>query len=288
MQYGISKRKKTPQNPVQTWLRSFKTHCILTNPIQVLHWLIFFSFFFSLSIGDSHNTEKFLQESELCSNVRSEPLCLMSDENQNLQPVRSASLPRRRKSVSWGSDGRVAMTPRAAHSSLPSIHAKQCNTPSYVPIHLSTARTLDPLDLPVKLEKDRKIDSRSKNGMTCDQFASKSSNFTAPGDLNMAGNYWSSKTSYQELHPGDQHFDLGYKNDGRFSWQPGQGTPRPQTRLTKMQDSWSKSDARKVFHKQFPETHPDLRDNERKGRQHEFFDRYINAQVLRGCPVESC
>ena len=39
------------------------------------------------TMGDSYNTQKFLQENELNEYARNEPLILMSKENQDLQKV---------------------------------------------------------------------------------------------------------------------------------------------------------------------------------------------------------
>ncbi|KAL8559310.1 hypothetical protein ACOMHN_060001 [Nucella lapillus] len=76
------------------------------------------------------------------------------------------------------------------------------------------------------------------------------------------------------------HFDLGYKNDARFNWQPGRGVPRPQTILLKLQEDFSRSEAQRKFCQTFPEINPELRWNICKGRRHHFWG--FNSQILHG------
>jgi len=107
-----------------------------------------------------------------------------------------------------------------------------------------------------------------------DEFGSLSSNF-APSNLRHSYTF---QTAYQSQFPQYQH--IGYKGDDRFKWQPGHGTPRPQTHLLNLQDTFSKSNIRNKFHSQFPETNPDLRMNIIKGKKHAFGG--MNAQILHG------
>ena len=113
------------------------------------------------------------------------------------------------------------------------------------------------------------------------QFASHSSN-VMPSNLMHSNTYKSSYDS-QFTTSGENTFDLSYKNDPRFDWRVGSGTPRPQTALLQIQNSFTKSDTHKKFHQEFPEKNPDLRDNIISGRSHTFDG--LNAQVLRGAPL---
>jgi hypothetical protein len=112
---------------------------------------------------------------------------------------------------------------------------------------------------------------RSQSPINRHQFLSKSSNFVGGTGTSV----W--------LSPESQSVDMTHKNDARFQWKPGCGTPRPQTLLLELQDSFTKSEARKQFRQRFPENLPDLRENLVTGRKHEFGN--FNAQVLRGTPI---
>lgn len=220
----------------------------------------------------------------------------MSHENQDLQKVRGASMPRSRKSVTFSSegprvfnaDGEQDTRVRNGYSS--GTPLKPIPSSNFPTIYTTTPNfNNDSVVLPVKLDKDRmavignpKIEMKYGKFGVSDQFASRSSNFTAPSGVSCS---WGNKSSYQTLHPGSQSIDLGYKNDERFNWRVSSGKSRPQTFLLDIQNTWSRSSARKKFHHQFPETNPDLRENLIRGRQHEFLD--LNAQVLRGTPVDA-
>ena len=106
-----------------------------------------------------------------------------------------------------------------------------------------------------------------------DQFRNLATN-VLPTDLKNSSPF---ATSYQNQFP---VFDLGYKHDARFDWQPGSGVPRPQTSLLKLQDAFVKSEVRKKFHDTFAETNPELRFNISKGKKHQFGG--FNAQVIHG------
>lgn len=93
-----------------------------------------------------------------------------------------------------------------------------------------------------------------------DQFGSLSTNFM-PGGVK---NPFATSSSYQSQFP---VFDLSYKTDPRFNWQPGSGIPRPQSCLIKLQDSFFKTEVRRNFHELFPEKSPDLRLNNVKGKR---------------------
>ena len=111
----------------------------------------------------------------------------------------------------------------------------------------------------------------SRHGSS-NQFASKSSNFM-PSDFSAS---WAPKSAYESQFK----VDMSFKQEPRFDWKPGSGTPRPQSSLLDIQDGFSKSESRKMFRRQFPENLPDLRENIVLGRKHEFDS--MNAQVLRG------
>lgn len=106
-----------------------------------------------------------------------------------------------------------------------------------------------------------------------DQFESLSTNFM-PTNLTASTSFVS---SYQNQFP---VYNLTYKHDPRFDWEPGSGIPRPQSSLLHLQESFVKSKVRQKFHEQFPEINPDLRLNSIKGKKHSFAG--FNAQVIRG------
>ncbi|KAL3836233.1 hypothetical protein ACJMK2_021672 [Sinanodonta woodiana] len=107
-----------------------------------------------------------------------------------------------------------------------------------------------------------------------DEFGSRSSNFM-PANLK---NSLSLKTAYEQQFPVYNH--IGYKYDPRFSWEPGHGTPRPQTTLLEIQNRFSKSSVIRKFQSQFPENNPDLRENITNGKKHNFYG--LSGQVLHG------
>lgn len=106
-----------------------------------------------------------------------------------------------------------------------------------------------------------------------DEFGSKATNFI-PSNLQ---NSLSFSTAYESQFP---KYDIGYKYDPRFDWEPGKGAPRPQTSLLKIQNRFEKSAVRRSFHSQFPESNPDLRQNIVRGKKHNFYG--ISGQLLHG------
>ena len=106
-----------------------------------------------------------------------------------------------------------------------------------------------------------------------DEFGSKATNFI-PSNLQ---NSLSFSTAYESQFP---KWDIGYKYDSRFEWQPGHGVPRPQTSLLNIQNRFEKSAVRRKFHNQFQESNPDLRQNIVKGKKHDFYG--ISGQLLHG------
>ena len=247
-------------------------------------------------LGEDYNAHKFLQEYEQSFHARKEPQILMSNENQDLNQVRANAIARSKTLTSSfghqanasrsGNSGCGAETLRLnlsaddAREQLPTLAPSRGYSSAREPmVHVTPTRSAgEPLCLPVPLQTERR-GKRHARSSGDDQFLSKSTTFTGPIDLN-----WAPKSSYAELHPGASA-DLSYKQDKRFKWKSGTGTPRPQTTLLKIQDTFTKSSIRKKFHKQFYENNPDLRENIVNGKQHEFGG--MNAQVWRGTPVDA-
>ncbi|CAH1241854.1 C7orf31 [Branchiostoma lanceolatum] len=63
----------------------------------------------------------------------------------------------------------------------------------------------------------------------------------------------------------------------RMTWRPGTGTPRPQTSLLKIQESFSKTDAHKKFHQSFEDKQADLRDNSPIGTSNKHYFSGFNS-----------
>ena len=128
----------------------------------------------------------------------------------------------------------------------------------------------------------RRTKSKPVGGL--DAHTSLKSNFM-PGDLRHS---WTCESSYKSQFPSGgsrsaSHVDMSFKRDARFNWEPGCGTPRPQTSLLELQNAFSKSEVRRKFHEEFSETNPDLRENIISGKKHEFSG--VNAQIFRGSAV---
>ena len=279
--------------------------------------------------GESYNTHKFLQDYSLPQYVRSEPLSLMSKENQNLANVQINSLDIKtgtsfanglRKSVKFNDQVTVgegagnspllisqanlenpkvtlysprAPTPRNIRpvpsplsSSLPNISATVDKDMGHM--ITSMQRSTVPFRPGTSSGTRAKPDylstlSEAQHGFLREQvparnlFESKSSNLGIGGSTS-----YNLKSSYGQQY---QRMLDDSKNDPRFNWAPGCGVPRPQTSLIKIQNSFTKTDAYKRLHEQFPEKNPRLIDNIIEGRQHEFNS--LNAQVLRGTLIAS-
>ena len=164
-------------------------------------------------------------------------------------PVRTGSAPE----VSSKQNGLLSFTRNGVQSSLPDLH--------------------------VTLRKGKGKPTESLNA-----HASLGSNIM-PSDLRHS---WACESSYQSQFPtggtkSANYVDLSFKKDERFNWEPGCGTPRPQSSLLDLQNAFRKSDVRRKFHENFSETNPDLRENHTRGRKHEFGG--INAQVFRGATI---
>lgn len=105
------------------------------------------------------------------------------------------------------------------------------------------------------------------------EFSSKGTNFI-PSNLH---NSLSFDSAYKAQFPSHH---IGYKHDPRFEWEPGYGSPRPQTSLLQIQNRFEKSAVRKKFHTEFRESNPDLRENITRGKKHNFYG--ISGQLLHG------
>ena len=236
------------------------------------------------SQGLEYNTQKFLQENEMPFYARNEPLMLMSNENQDLNRVRITCIPTTPPrgfsgsmplpDISSGEPIRTGSQTDRPNTSPPSQFASRY---SYQQPEVSTTRTSHPSDLtglPVQL-------GRGSSAIRFpDQFLSNSTNIMPVGGGVVLG---SSMSPYEAQFPGSKSLDFSFKDDPRFDWKVGCGTPRPQTSLLRLQDAFTKSSVRKDFLDQFPEKNPDLRENLIRGKKHEFGG--FNAQVLRGTPV---
>lgn len=239
--------------------------------------------------GDCYNVPKFLQEYELPKYARNDPAHLMSNENQNLDNVRlTASLKADLKAVRFADDLRQSLPAR------PVSRTGQPNTIQYTSRHAQWKRenechgsnaivpvpgitdmvrrekTMPCSSAVVRFSNPRPV---SAQGRPRNEFASLSTNF-APTNLSASV---TESTAYSSQFPA---YDFSKDEDPRFQWQPGCGTPRPQTTLLKLQESFSKSRIHSNFHKTFNESAPDLRNGIRKGKKHTFDG--MNAQTLHG------
>ncbi|KAK7092379.1 uncharacterized protein [Littorina saxatilis] len=295
------------------------------------------------TMGQSYNSKKFLQENALDRHARSEPLTLMSNENQCLDRVRNRAVPRlEKKNVQFNTSVTVATMsptstppmnlqtqPLSGEEELPyhatplsdEVRVKVIPTPytstqalyskendgfadsvpslrhSAPAMFDTSARTvhwaendnnsnnsaMEGLHAPSRYEDRMRSFQRRPTSVHghgtldseyTDQFQSHSSNYM-PTNLKTSF----ASTSYQNQYP-IPHFDLTYKTDARFNWQPGSGLPRPQTCLLKIQDAFNKSELRSKFHQVYPETNPELRFNIAQGKRHSFGG--VNAQVIHG------
>lgn len=206
--------------------------------------------------GTGYNTEKFLQQEKLPFHARQEPLHLMSHENQNLNKVR------------------ITTTPTA---DVPGIRKPEAPYERELPNVQRPATAPDDYLASSGVRYSYQIQERpSTTNRTRDhQFLSKSTNF-------MPANGEFSSSAYKKQFP-NYSVDMSFKQDERFQWKAGSGTPRPQTSLLQIQDSFSETDVKKKFRQQFPENLPDLRENIAAGKKHQFGS--LNAQILRGTPI---
>ncbi|XP_021361900.1 uncharacterized protein LOC110455829 [Mizuhopecten yessoensis] len=270
--------------------------------------------------GSSYNTHKFLQDHQLPRFARQEPLNLMSNENQNLANVRLISGLKPQKSVSFSDSvtvasgdedgnvriisapsrmqrgdgkenippGKICTTQYTSSQALYSPFNDQETQPKHEPSIFE--RQMRALNEEREMEKQREREMEEQPAISTrqprrraatsldteyhDEYRSLSSNI-APTNLRHSMQF---STAYQNQFP--TYHDLTYKQDPRFMWEPGFGSPRPQTNLINIQDRFSKSSVQKKFHNEFCESNPDLRQNLIKGKKHTFFG--MNAQNLHG------
>lgn len=257
------------------------------------------------TMGAGYNTQKFLQENVLHPFARSEPLSLMSNQNQNLQNVRvnskqvkfsdqitvgegagSAPLMVSKASIENPKvmlySPRVPIAPRHVKPLMPlskSLDLTPVKDPGFQSMVRSSeifqSRPGTPKPKPAPAHSDDLFLAQKGVTTAKNQFESKSSNLGIGSSYNMF------KTSYDnQFRPSTTP-----SGDPRYNWEPGCGVPRPQTTLLKLQNSFSKSDAYRRLANHFPEKNPNLIDNVEKGRKHEFMS--LNAQVLRGTLVNA-
>lgn len=240
------------------------------------------------TMGLGYNTKKFLQENSLTPFARSEPLALMSKENQNLANVRINA----RKHVKFNDQvsvgegaGSVPLVVTKTHMDtgmpkVPNLRRDKAND-DYQTMERSTAM-FRPGSAARPNSGARKVEMKlGQSGQTGigkpDLFASKSSTLGIG-----ATPYDNFKSSYAFDNEAKSQAP---KNDLRYSWEPGCGVPRPQTSLLNIQNSFSKTGAFKSLRSSFPESNPSLIDNINSGRKHNFGS--LNAQVLRGALINA-
>lgn len=218
--------------------------------------------------GDGYNTEKFQQQYQVQQVARKEPLALMSHENQSLENVRPAAIPKITQEMFENTTQalRLCSAPTGVSRHEASLTLRPETSPSVRP-GLAETGVRNSLHL-----------TPTSNWSGRGQYASRLTDVSTGG----LRHSWAGEPGYNSQFKTGQ-LDLAYKKDPRFGWEPGSGIPRPQTKLLNIQDSFSKSEARKKFHQQFPETNPDLRENIVAGKKHTFGG--LNAQILRGAAV---
>ncbi|ELU01610.1 hypothetical protein CAPTEDRAFT_227900 [Capitella teleta] len=218
--------------------------------------------------GEGYNTEKFLQKNRLGEHMRNEPNVLMSADNQNLLRVYPATetnerVPGKRRLV-MPHEWELPNLERPVTSPMPCFRERysyQDHPGLVTKVIMGPTRSNGAGSF--RLEHSQSLIQK-------DQLLSKSSNFCGSPTILLA-------------QPVSQSVDLTFKNDSHFNWKPGSGTPRPQTILLDLQNSFIKSDVRKNFRQKFPENLPDLRENITRGKKHSFGN--FNAQVLRGTHI---
>lgn len=264
------------------------------------------------TMGSSYNHEKFLQEYVLNSHARSEPLALMSNQNQNLQNVRinatkqvkfndqitvgegAGNVPLKIGKASIESPKQVLFSPQAPAprvvKAAPAILSQSLPTPAIqsdeFQAMVRSSETFRPSSSMSRI-KEHKITSLSDSEklflgqkghtMAKNQFDSKASNLGIGGS-----SYNLYKSSYDNQFSSTDT-SKPPETDPRYDWEPGCGVPRPQTSLIKLQNSFSKSAAHRRLRESFSEKNPNLIDNVHLGRKHDF--KGMNAQVLRGTLV---
>jgi hypothetical protein len=217
------------------------------------------------SYGKDFNVPRFLQEREMPAYTRQAPTVLMSHENQVLENCRMVSqpaipplpvdmhLPVKPASLVTGEAVDISRPRTAPEGSFLPQFSKRYSYHSYQQPEIQTARASGP------------------------PTTSKTSSLTRSQSMYDSGACSARYTS--------RSLDLNYKDDEFFNWKVTSGYPRPQSRLLDIQNSFTKTQAKRDFLARFPERNPDLRENITRGKKHDFDG--FNAQILRGTPVES-
>ncbi|KAF6030783.1 C7orf31 [Bugula neritina] len=262
------------------------------------------------TMGADYNTQKFLQEKILNPFARSEALAVMSSQNQQLANV-AANAKSLFSSKQVKFDNQVTVGEGAGASPL-KISKAHIETPKLI---LQTPQAVEPqLNVPAFFEKksntstdyssmkkasstfrsEKKPDYLSGLTDTEKLFLSQGKSSTA-GTKNLfasnASNLGIGATSYNMYQTSayesqfNPQLDLSKTLNRSHSWEPGCGIPRPQSKLLKLQNSFSKSQAHRDLRVSFPEKNPSLIDNITSGKKHNFG--YFNSQVLRGTLVNA-
>lgn len=268
------------------------------------------------TMGSGYNQEKFLQEYLLNSNARSEPLALMSSQNQNLANVRVNAT----KQVKFDDEvtvgegaGNKPLKVTKASIETPKVFLYSPRTPTprvvkFAPSVQSHSLTTSLNHSSPEFEAMQRSmsafdPSRTQKGLDNSNCFSSLSDvdklFLSQRSKNASQNLFESKQSnlgmgassfdtYRSSY-GDQFVPGSAPATGRSArydnWEPGSGVPRPQTSLIALQNSFSKSAVHRKLNSEFPERNPSLLKNIDRGRKHEFDA--LNAQVLRGTLVSA-
>ena len=247
--------------------------------------------------ADTYNTKTFLQEQQLASKARVEPLVLMSMENQSLSGVKPTSYSRQccptAVPVPEPSPGephyvnRLVARPFTApdkmliyldgvpgQHSAPATEREGWGGEGGGASRVYTTRGAPaeaPMQLPVSLMPGRVSMPEPSVSDLPRQFVLKRhrDSLLAPG----------ATSQYANWRYGIYDFDYGRKNDARFDWRAGSGVPQPQSGIQRIVDSFSKTETHHQFHERFPESNPDLRENIIAGKKHLFNG--IHQMVLR-------
>lgn len=257
------------------------------------------------TMGAGYNTPKFLQENKIHPFARSEPLSLMSAQNQNLSNVRANS-----KQVKFSNHitvgegaGTAPLLVSQANIENPKVmlYTPRAPTPRNIRPLSQLSKSLDltePRKDPGYLSMMRSSEifqpgtqkPRSAPSKVDDMFFTQKGKTTARNQFeSKSSNLGIGSTSYNMFQTSyDNQFkpeSAAASSDPRYNWEPGCGVPRPQTTLLKLQNNFSKSDTYRKLSNQFPEKNPNLIDNINQGRKHEFMS--LNAQVLRGTLINA-
>ena len=227
--------------------------------------------------ADTYNTKTFLQENQLASKARNEPLVLMSLENQAMSGVKPTSYSRQccptAVPVPEPSPGEPHYVNR--------LLARPYTAPDNMLIYLNGAPDQDrsapttqrggsqvyttrgaPAESPVQLPVPLKPETSSSLTELPRQFTLKrhQHSLLTPG----------ASSENASWRYGIYDFDYGQKHDSRFDWRAGSGVPQPTSNIQRIVDSFSKTDAHRQFHDRFQEINPDLRENIVAGKKHIF------------------